>query len=235
MVTNHFTAERSSLAYRTWLYPTQEDWKTSPSYKPSKPYRRLWTLKDEETVQLLYPTGMPTREIADRLGRSIGSLRAKARQLGVRRPPRGKIATNAIPPPAFPDLFVNKVSPLKHIKSLFQTRGSRLSWSNDGLDMLAELWKRSFTASLIATLIGATPGAVRERANRAGLPPRHGITLIDTVAFADPLDHPVCHAIADQIVAKEDTDNGRRWFVQKKDKRRIHYSKDRAKRIARLH
>ncbi|WP_264816399.1 hypothetical protein, partial [Asaia krungthepensis] len=137
--------------------------------------------------------------------------------------------------PAFHGLFVNRVSPLEQIKSLFQTRGSRLSWSNDGLDMLAELWKRSFTASLIATLIGATPGAVRERANRAGLPPRHGITLIDAVEFADPLDHPVCHAISDQIVAKEDTDNGRRWFVQKKDKRRVHYSKDRAKRIARFH
>lgn len=99
MVTNHFIAERSSLAYRTWLYPTQGEWRASPSYKPSKPYRRLWTLKEEETVQLLYPSGMATQEIADQLGRSISSVRAKARQLGVRRPLRGKAVTDAVSPP----------------------------------------------------------------------------------------------------------------------------------------
>jgi len=236
MVTNNFTAERTQLAYQTWLYQTEDEWKASPSYIPSRTRRRLWTLADEKTVQLLYPTKMPSHEIADKLGRSVGSVRAKARQLGVRRPLRGKSARGALTgTPTLTNLLVERACPFDQIRSLFQTRGSRLSWSNDSLDMLAELWKRSFTASLIATLIGTTPGAVRERANRAGLPPRHGITLINAVEFPSPLDHPICHAIADQIVVKEDSDNGMRWFVQKKDKRRLHYSKDRAKRIARFH
>ncbi|MFC0512063.1 MULTISPECIES: hypothetical protein [Asaia] len=214
---------------------TLSEWKASPFYKPAKPQRRLWTLRDEEVVARLYPTPMPSRDIAKQLDRSIGSLRAKARQLGVRRPSRVNASAVARPSPtSSPDLFVNYVSPIERIKSLFQTRGSRLSWSNDGIDMLADLWKRGFAASLIADLIGTTPGAIQERAGRAGLPARYGLTLIETNEKHDPLDYPIHPVIDAQIIPRIDKRTGKRWFVQPKDKRRFHHSRETRMRNARI-
>jgi len=108
MVTNHISTPRSLIAYQPWLIGTQSEWKASPFYKPVKPRRRLWTLHDEEIVVRLYPTTMPTRDIAEQLDRSIGSLRAKARQLGVRRPSRGKASDDAaLPPPPHVRIYLS--------------------------------------------------------------------------------------------------------------------------------
>lgn len=234
-VTNHVNAARSLLAYQPWLIGTQSEWKASPFYKPAKPRRRLWTLNDEKLVARLYPTSIATRDIAGRLDRSIGSIRAKARQLKVRRPSRGKSSESGVPTsPNIQDLFTNQISPIDRIKSLFQTRGSRLSWSNEGIDMLADLWKRGFAASLIAKLVGTTPGAIQERAGRAGLPARYGLTLIDVNEKDDPLDYPIHPVIEAQIIPRLDKRTGKRWFVQPKDKRRFHHSRETRKRNARI-
>lgn len=238
MVTNDTSVKRALLAYETWLYPTQGEWRASSSYKPKQSRRRLWTLDDERTVKLSYPTKTPVKEIATQLGRSIGSIRAKARQLGVRRRPVGisepveyRSADTAKVSEA--DLFANIVSPLDHIRSLFKTRGSRISWSDAGIDMLGELWQRGFGAAAIASLIGTSKQAIHERARRAGLPARHGLPLLETLEGADPLSYPVNPIIAGMIHPQKDKVTGKRFFCHPKDKARIRFSEDTRKRLAR--
>jgi len=99
--------------------------------------------------------------------------------------------------------------------------------------MLADLWKRALSASLIAEMIGTTPGAVLERARRAGLPGRYGVALIETNEKHDPLDYPICQAISAQMIPKLDKETGKPWFVKPRDVRRWHASEDTRKRIAR--
>lgn len=238
MVTKDASVKRSLLAYQRWLYPTQGDWRASEDYKPAPSRRRLWTIKDEATVKLSYPTKTPVRDIAARLGRSIGAVRAKARQLSVRRRPIGDCASMDVQQPedtqvAGPDLFSVIISPLEHIKSLFQTRGSRISWSNAGIDMLAELWQRGFAASAIAQFVGTSAQAIHERARRAGLPARHGLPLIETLNGFDPLSYPVNSVIAGMIHPQKDKITGKRFFCHPRDKARIRFSEDTRKRLAR--
>ena len=238
LVTNDASVKRSLLAYQPWLYPNREEWRASASYKPVPPRRRLWTMKDELTVQRSYPTEMPVRDLAVALGRSIGSIRAKARQLGVRRRPRGKphkateLSGNSLEGAAS-DLFVDIVSPLDRIKSLFQTRGSRISWSDAGIDMLGDLWQRGFGAAAIAKLVGTSKQAIHERARRAGLPARHGLPLVEVIVGVDPLSYPVNPVIAGMVYPQKDKVTGKRFFCHPKDKARIRFSEDTRKRLAR--
>lgn len=123
--------------------------------------RKPWAAPDVSALFARYPTAEPVRDIASLLGRSPGSVRSKARRLGLRRPKR-----NAAPLPALP------TKPLPKPYRLTPIGGREVTWSRSLTDRLVRLWVANFHHLTISKVLGVGPRAASSKATRISLPPR---------------------------------------------------------------
>lgn len=120
-------------------------------------FARKWQAYDEALLKRRFVTHEPVRTIAFVLDRSVGSVRSKARRLGLRRPPRGV-------PQSRPFLL----TPLG---------GRQTVWSDERVERLVRLWVANFHHTTISLVLGVPERAAVSKANRISLPPRFGLTL----------------------------------------------------------
>ena len=179
-----------------------------------RPPRRSWENAEVETLRLRYPAPTSTTaDIAADLNRSVGSVRAKARRLGLRRPPRRKAPgsegglcaarTGAVfgrlsrtllaaptplpvmPAPVAPAPVVP--APAKRAFRLTALGGREEVWDRARAEGLAQLWDEKFHHSTIGEALGVSARAVSVKAHRMSLPSRGKMPLSRDLARARTL------------------------------------------------
>lgn len=192
----------------------------------ARPSTRYWMWRDEQILESHYPSETPVADIATALGRSISSVRAKARALGLRRPRGGVRHLD-------PDLrerrrrklhldLAKKASAPEGL--IARTASNRVIWTDDALLYLGELWKRLYSASAIGRHLGLPAGRVSMAANRVGLPDRTGLKLRKRM-HKDPLSISACPAVDSAMESAFDKATNRVFFRHPRDRAKIHYSK----------
>ncbi len=188
-----------------------------------------WSSDEEIYLARSYPTATEVPFISKLIGRTLGAVRRKAQRLGLRRPLRGRAANARLcidaPPPAQSGITSSCHHAFSdYFSSIRRTSSGRLIWDGTAIDLLADLWKRLFSVTCIAQMLGLKRTAVSEAARRAGLPERAGLTLKHTIPQGSPQDVPVNDTIASQIIRKICKITGRPFFVRPRDVKKIHYS-----------
>jgi DNA-binding CsgD family transcriptional regulator len=121
--------------------------------------RNAWQLAEIRQLIELREQNVSSTLIADRLGRSVGSVRYKTRWLGLPKSPHGKRATHL---PLFPNLDTA-------CKARRKPR-VRLAWREDHLRMVIDRWLAYQRHEGIARDLGLTPAQVRSKTKILGLP-----------------------------------------------------------------
>lgn len=132
--------------------------------------RNAWQLAEIRQLIELREQNASTTLIADKLGRSAGSVRYKARWLGLPNLPRGKPTTGL---PLFPDL--DPVSKPRRKPRI------RLAWREDHFRMVIDRWLAYQRHEGIARDLGLTPAQVRSKTAILGLPSNRerGLLVMD--------------------------------------------------------
>jgi hypothetical protein len=162
--------------------------------------------RDVTILERHYPTATPVKDIAQALDRSVSSLRAKARQLGLRRQFRHAAQAPLKLIQAQRRKLKRDFAGVGHDRStrVSTTPSGRVIWSDELLLYLGELWKRLYSPAAIGGIFGLDPRLVSTAANRVELPKRTennrgGKEFLDIVPARDPLEAPVCKSIADMM------------------------------------
>ncbi len=121
--------------------------------------RSAWQLAEIRQLVELREQNVSSVAIADKLGRSVGSVRYKARWLGLPRLSRGKHAAEL---PLFPNLDTSG-KPRRKPRI-------RLCWEEDYLRMVIDRWLAYQRHEGIARDLDLTPGQVRSKIKSLGLP-----------------------------------------------------------------
>ncbi len=121
--------------------------------------RSAWQLAQIRQLVELREQNVSSVVIADKLGRSIGSVRYKARWLGLPKLSRGKRAADL---PLFPNLAAAS-KPRRKPRI-------RLCWEEDYLRMVIDRWLAYQRHEGIARDLGLTPAQVRSKTKNLGLP-----------------------------------------------------------------
>ena len=111
-----------------------------------------------------------------------------------------------------------------YFSAVQRTASGRLIWDGTAIDLLADLWKRLFSVTCIARMLGLKRSAVSEAARRVGLPDRAGLPLEHSIPQGSPQDAPVNETVAGQLIRKICRITGRPFFVRPREARKIHYS-----------
>ena len=132
--------------------------------------RNAWQLAEIRQLIELREQNASTTLIADKLGRSAGSVRYKARWLGLPNLPRGKPTTGL---PLFPNL-----DPASKPR---RTPRVRLAWREDHFRMVIDRWLAYQRHEGIARDLGLTPAQVRSKTKTLGLPSNRerGLLVMD--------------------------------------------------------
>jgi hypothetical protein len=121
--------------------------------------RSAWQLAEIRQLIELREQNVSSVVIADKLGRSVGSVRYKARWLGLPKLSRGKRAAEL---PLFPNLDTTS-KPRRKPRI-------RLCWCEDHLRMVIDRWLAYQRHEGIARDLGLTPAQVRSKTKSLGLP-----------------------------------------------------------------
>jgi hypothetical protein len=121
--------------------------------------RSAWQLAEIRQLVELREQNVSSVVIAEKLGRSVGSVRYKARWLGLPRLSRGKHAAEL---PLFPNLDTSG-KPRRKPRI-------RLCWEEDYLRMVIDRWLAYQRHEGIARDLDLTPGQVRSKIKSLGLP-----------------------------------------------------------------
>lgn len=191
-----------------------------------RPQQRFWMSRDEAILERYYPSSTPVREISEALDRSVSSVRAKARQLGLKRPSRSLTTARAVNvqeslPALLPEVELQEQSDRFRMP---KTRSGRAIWTVEAKDYLAELWKRLFSAVAIAEHLGLRTCRVSMAANRMGLPQRYGVSLLHSVPEVEPLAVPINATVAGAMFPKFCLKAKTRFFVHPSRRRSTHLS-----------
>ena len=173
---------------------------------PLRAPARGWGWDDISYLVATYPKATRVREIATILGRTLSSVRGKARRLGMRRPLRGRARKS----------YLHALVP--------RSASGRAIWNSVAIENLAALWRRLYAPTCIARMLGLTPGAVSEAARRAGLPERAGLPLIMECRSGDPMAAPENAVISGQMIRKTCSITRRPFYVRPQDRKRVHFS-----------
>lgn len=129
------------------------------------------------------------------------------------------------PPPHFSitnsSIYLNK---LDFSGLVSRNRSGRAIWDDRAVTHLAELWKRLYSPTFIAELLGLSPKTVGEAARRAGLPARTGLTLLNTCPSEDPFAVPANSTVASQMIRKICRVTSRIFFVSPRHQKTVHCS-----------
>ena len=168
----------------------------------ARPNRRYWMWRDIKILEDHYPSATPVKELAQALDRSIGSIRAKARQLGLRRMFRY--------PSQIPEKVVDAqrlrlrrdLAGLNRDRSglLNKTVSGRVIWTDEVVKYVGELWMRLYSPAAIGAILGLDGGVISTLANRVELPRRtqqqgRPVEFLEGVPAADPLEAPICVSV----------------------------------------
>ena len=132
--------------------------------------RNAWQLAEIRQLIELREQNASTTLIADKLGRSAGSVRYKARWLGLPNLPRGKPTIGL---PLFPNL-----EPASKPRRKPRVR---LAWREDHFRMVIDRWLAYQRHEGIARDLGLTPAQVRSKTKTLGLPSNRerGLLVMD--------------------------------------------------------
>jgi len=121
--------------------------------------RSAWQLAEIRQLVELREQNVSSVVIAEKLGRSVGSVRYKARWLGLPKLSRGKHAAEL---PLFPNLDTTS-KPRRKPRI-------RLCWCEDHLRVVIDRWLAYQRHEGIARDLGLTPAQVRSKTKNLGLP-----------------------------------------------------------------
>ena len=105
-----------------------------------------------------------------------------------------------------------------------RSASGRAIWNSVAIENLASLWRRLYSPTCIARMLGLTPGAVSEAARRAGLPERAGLPLIMECRSGDTMAAPENAVISGQMIRKTCSITRRPFYVRPQDRKRVHFS-----------
>lgn len=190
----------------------------------ARPNRRFWMWRDIRILQDHYPSATPVVELALALGRSVGSIRAKARQLDLRRPfrhPRQipETVLDAQRQRLERDLVAREREAAALGSTLLvqvnKTVGGRVIWTDDLVRFVGDLWKRLYSPAAIGGILRLNAGIISTLAHRIELPRRTKdgpVDFLESVPEGGPLAAPVCQSIERMMEPIRCIDTGRLFY-----------------------